>query len=216
MKLKKLISVVQSNQKLSNTLQMGNIKLKKLIGIAFEAGLIAANAYQGLSAPTKKKIHIGAAVILGLVAIRSLTSTNQAPRVAFNYNSNIDYTSGSYLYSPTPITTTNNVSNRQLLIVVGGDGSFLGIVNNNRYDNKSICNPYGTYGSKYDNKSIFNSYGTHGGQYSDLGAYNPRAQKPPMLKDSQGQILQFISKNDRFGNRIDPDIFHIQICGEPL
>jgi hypothetical protein len=106
------------------------------------------------------------------------------------------------------------VANAQM-IVIGGDGAFLGVVNDERYDQNSICNRYGQYGSKYE-ESIFNPYGTYGGKYSELGTYNSRGQNPPAVVDKQGTILAFITKNNRFNSRIDPDIFRIQVCGEPL
>ncbi|NJL09386.1 MAG: hypothetical protein HC908_01670 [Calothrix sp. SM1_7_51] len=190
------------------------MELQKLIGIAKKTALFAVTGFQGLPASTKKKVYLGTSVVLGLIVLRGLTPTNQAPPVAVDYNPNFDGTAGLHL-DPTTTPRATPVSNRERLIVVGGDGSFLGVVSSDQYDNNSICNRYGSYGSKY-NESIFNPYGTHGGQYSDLGAYNPRAQKPPMVVTSDGKPLGFISKNDRLRNRMDPDVFRIQVCGEPL
>ncbi|MBR8835536.1 MAG: hypothetical protein DSM106950_16350 [Stigonema ocellatum SAG 48.90 = DSM 106950] len=34
-------------------------------------------------------------------------------------------------------------------IIVAYDGTFLGVVDNNRYNSNSICNRYGQYGSRY-------------------------------------------------------------------
>ena len=49
---------------------------------------------------------------------------------------------------------------------------FLGILNGNPYDPKSITNPYGT-GSPYKPNSINNPYGTYGSPYSNSSATNP-------------------------------------------
>jgi hypothetical protein len=95
--------------------------------------------------------------------------------------------------------------------VFGGDGSFLGVATSDRYDQQSICNPYGPYGSKY-NESIFNVYGTYGGRYSDVGAYNPRATNPPYVVD-RGQVVAFITKNTKIQPRVDPDAIPSLVCG---
>ncbi|MGB3655463.1 MAG: hypothetical protein WBA41_30230 [Rivularia sp. (in: cyanobacteria)] len=97
-------------------------------------------------------------------------------------------------------------------IVVSQSGEFLGLVFNNEYDAKSICNQYGKYGSPYA-QTIFNKYGTHGGEYSDTGAYNPRAKNPPIVIVNN-QVVGFVTKNPQFGKaRIDPDILLVQACG---
>lgn len=47
------------------------------------------------------------------------------------------------------------------------DGTYLGEMNNNQYDQNSINNPYGNYGSKYSPNSINNPYSKYGNKYSD-------------------------------------------------
>lgn len=97
-------------------------------------------------------------------------------------------------------------------IVVSQGGEFLGLVINNNYHAKSICNDYGNYGSPYA-ESIFNKYGTHGGEYSDTGAYNPQARKPPVVMVNY-KVVGYVTKNPQFGKaRIDPDILLVQACG---
>lgn len=95
-------------------------------------------------------------------------------------------------------------------IVVAYDGTFLGVVDSNAYNMNSICNQYGKYGSPYG-MGIFNQYGTYGGEYSQIGAYNERAQKPPLLiKD--GKPIAFVTKNPNFKNRLDPDFLQQMAC----
>lgn len=55
----------------------------------------------------------------------------------------------------------------------GSDGTFLGNLNNNRYDPDSVSNPYGQYGSRYSPNSINNPYGMYGSPYSPYSARNP-------------------------------------------
>lgn len=102
----------------------------------------------------------------------------------------------------------------QSVVVVGGDNSFLGEVIDDKYDNQSICNPYGNYGSKYS-ESIFNPYGTHGGTYSEIGSYNPRSTNPPRVvavEDGRSRIIAYVTKNPKFRVRIDPDLMKSVVC----
>ncbi|MBW4674712.1 MAG: hypothetical protein KME52_11980 [Desmonostoc geniculatum HA4340-LM1] len=108
------------------------------------------------------------------------------------------------------------VTNAQT-VIMGGDGSYLGLVTSDQYDQESICNRYGDYGSPYQANSIFNKYGTYGGEYSQLGAYNKQAGRPPALVEN-GEVVLLISKDTRLNPklRIDPDMLRIQVCGESL
>ncbi len=95
--------------------------------------------------------------------------------------------------------------------IMGYDNTFLGVVDNNAYNNDSICNQFGNYGSEFAD-TIFNKFGTYGGEHSPNGAYNPNAQKPPILIDESGNFVGFVSKNRRLPQRYDPDILRVQIC----
>lgn len=53
------------------------------------------------------------------------------------------------------------------------DGTFLGNVNENRYDPDSISNPYGRYGSPYSPESVNNPYGRYGSRYSSESVRYP-------------------------------------------
>jgi hypothetical protein len=69
----------------------------------------------------------------------------------------------------------------QSLHLYGGENQdvYLGCLNCNKYDSKSIWNEYGTYGSKYNSNSIWNKYGTYGDAYSDYSPWNKFASEPP-------------------------------------
>ena len=64
-------------------------------------------------------------------------------------------------------------------VLVSPDGTYLGRVNDNRYDPESISNPYGRYGSRYSPNSVNNPYGQYGSRYSAKSARNPYASDPP-------------------------------------
>jgi hypothetical protein len=92
---------------------------------------------------------------------------------------------------------------------------FLGILNGNPYDPKSITNPYGA-GSPYKPNSINNPYGTYGSPYSDRSATNPYTTNAPKIYDKQGNYRGRLSKNPydpesvsnpygRYGSPYSPD-----------
>jgi hypothetical protein len=58
-----------------------------------------------------------------------------------------------------------NTSNSAQVYSQGG--KYLGNLNDNRYDNNSVSNPYGRYGSRYSQDSINNPYGPYGNLYDD-------------------------------------------------
>jgi hypothetical protein len=46
------------------------------------------------------------------------------------------------------------------------DGTYLGNLNNNRFDPNSVSNPYGQYGNRFSPNSVNNPYGQYGNPYS--------------------------------------------------
>jgi hypothetical protein len=93
-------------------------------------------------------------------------------------------------------------------------GQFLGNVSSDRFDEQSICNTYGTYGSKYEERSIWNNYGDYGSPYSNVSAYNRRAQYPPILYLKNGQALALVSVNSNWERVIHPGALLGVICGQ--
>jgi hypothetical protein len=62
-----------------------------------------------------------------------------------------------------------------------GKGVYLGKLSANPYDQDSISNPYGKYGSPYSQNSVNNPYGTYGSPYSNYSATNPYATSAPVI-----------------------------------
>jgi len=65
-------------------------------------------------------------------------------------------------------------------------GKYLGALSSNPYDQDSVSNPYGQYGSQYSQDSINNPYGEYGSPYSDKSINNPYATNPPIILDPDG------------------------------
>lgn len=93
----------------------------------------------------------------------------------------------------------------QTLYIYGGSDHdvFLGCLNSNKYDSKSIWNEYGTYGSKYNSKSIWNEYGTYGSSYSAYSPWNNYASYPPVIVDEEGNFYGYLTVNQYKYNRAD-------------
>lgn len=68
-------------------------------------------------------------------------------------------------------------------------GKYLGNLNANKYDQNSVNNPYGRYGSKYSPDSINNRYGNYGSAYSPNSANNQYATNPPAIYHAPNQYI---------------------------
>ena len=72
---------------------------------------------------------------------------------------------------------------------------FLGCLNCNQYDSKSVDNKFGEYGSPYSATSIFNPYSEYGSRYSATSACNEYASDPPIVVDESGLFIGSLSLN---------------------
>ncbi len=104
-------------------------------------------------------------------------------------------------------------ANQPIFSIVATNGQFLGVVSPDTYDNKSLCNRYGNYGSRYSDSSIFNHYSDYGSRYSDLSAYNNRAKMPPVLFKGRTPV-GYVTKNTRIPGAMDPDAIKVMACGK--
>ena len=84
------------------------------------------------------------------------------------------------------------------------DGTFLGKLKPDRFDNESIFNQYGQFGSQYSPSSIFNKFSTYGNQFNTFSPYNQFSTHPPKLY-VKGKFFAFLTKNQYKLPRIDPD-----------
>ncbi len=92
------------------------------------------------------------------------------------------------------------------LVIYGQDGTFLGVVDTNRFNSDSVCNGFGTYGSRYSSYSIWNEYGTYGGDYGINSAFNEYGSYPPILYEWDGvnlNALYYVTTNPYKNPRID-------------
>lgn len=84
------------------------------------------------------------------------------------------------------------------------DGTYLGNIRPNRYDQDSIFNAHGQYGSKYSQTSIFNRFGRYGSQISSESAYNRMTRTPPKVY-LNGKFIAYLTANKSIRPSIHPD-----------
>ncbi len=90
--------------------------------------------------------------------------------------------------------------------IIAQDQQFLGSITSNQWDNSSLLNEYGPYGSKYSPTSIFNEYSNYGSRYGSMSINNPYCATPPKLFIN-GQFLAYITENRFLQQVIKPEIF---------
>ena len=89
--------------------------------------------------------------------------------------------------------------------LIGQDGQLLGKLTN-KYDNDSILNKYGPYGSKYSTTSIFNKYSQYGSKYGSFSLLNPYCSTPPKLY-IKGKFVGHVTINKFVKNQINTETF---------
>lgn len=105
--------------------------------------------------------------------------------------------------------TVNNGS-----YLIAEDGQLLGKLNNNQYDQESILNQYGPFGSEYSNTSIFNNYSPYGSEYGAYSISNPYCSTPPKLYIN-GSFHAYVSSNQYVSPRISPEAFFYSLKNDP-
>lgn len=84
----------------------------------------------------------------------------------------------------------------ELLLFAGkSHDKFVGCLNCSRYDDQSVWNKYGTYGSKYNNESIWNKYGSYGSKYENMSPWNKYANEAPVIVDREGNYYGKFTSN---------------------
>ena len=82
-------------------------------------------------------------------------------------------------------------------------GKYLGKITSNRFDQDSIRNPYGSYGSQYSTSSIFNKFGPYGSEFSSTSPFNQFASTPPVIV-LNGREAWYLTINTTKTPRIQP------------
>lgn len=100
---------------------------------------------------------------------------------------------------------------QKTLYIYGGEGRdiFLGCLNCDNHNSKSIWNEHGAYGSRYNAKSIWNEYGNYGSDYSNYSPFNQYANYPPVVVDKDGVFCGYFTVNEGKLKRADFKLLQI-------
>lgn len=96
------------------------------------------------------------------------------------------------LYFRVPVSAQNKA-----LLLFGGEDhkTFLGCLNCSKLSPNSVCNKFGTYGSKFQADSIWNQFGTYGSKFSTDSPWNKFSTSAPIVVDSDGGSYGYFSAN---------------------
>lgn len=92
------------------------------------------------------------------------------------------------------------------------NGQFLGILSSNQYDQNSICNQNGIYGSSHSATSIRAEYSMYGGEYGVYSPYNSYCVQPPAIFFQNRTVLVVTRNRYAVTNGVqivDPDLLFI-------
>ncbi len=89
--------------------------------------------------------------------------------------------------------------------ILAADGTYLGDINYNAFSADSLCNTFGTYGSKLSATSIWNEFGQYGSDFASNSPFNDFAINPPIIVENQTPIL-YLTTNTIKAPRMDPFI----------
>jgi hypothetical protein len=90
--------------------------------------------------------------------------------------------------------------------LIAADNQYLGKITDNSFDQKSILNEYGPFGSAYSQTSIFNSYSPYGSEFGAYSVNNPYCTQPPSLF-LNGRLVGAVSANSYVPNSIPTESF---------
>jgi len=84
------------------------------------------------------------------------------------------------------------------------DETFLGNLKPDAFDNESVFNTFGPYGSQFSQISIFNSFCPYGGQFAQQSPFNQFTNTPPKVY-LNGVFVAYLTVNTMITPRVDPN-----------
>lgn len=117
----------------------------------------------------------------------------------------------NFLFSVLLSVVISTAAFSQTLHIYGGADHdvYLGCLNCSKYDQNSIWNTYGTYGSKYNSNSIWNAYGTYGSKYNTYCPWNAYSNDPPVVVDKDGGFYGYFTTNKYKSKRAEFDLVEV-------
>lgn len=159
--------------------------------------------------PTRPRAMVPLRPLRPLVPLRPLKRLRK-PKLPYPYEDVFEHGSVGQLIE----SGSSGLSFRDLegSSLEAADGTFLGKVSQNKYDNESLANKYGPYGNPYNANSIFNNYGTYGNKYNQLSPFNDYSRMPPKFVKG-GRVIAYLTTNQFITPRVDPTAFKAWLCG---
>ena len=72
------------------------------------------------------------------------------------------------------------------------------------FDDDSLLNAFGPYGSEFSPTSVFNKFGNYGSEFSSLSPFNEFSSTPPKIYVN-GQQYGYLTENEFLtGKKINP------------
>jgi len=94
------------------------------------------------------------------------------------------------------LVPTSVLSAEALLLYAGKNhDEFIGCLNCGNFDDGSVCNTFGDYGSQFSDMSIWNNFGDYGSRFSDKSPWNKNASYPPVIVDKDGGFYGYFAAN---------------------
>ncbi len=127
---------------------------------------------------------------------------HQIPTETFLYLLENDF--NSLLNRKFDLKETDIRSNKGESYLMSNDNEYLGKLTSNEFDNDSILNEFGPYGSEFSPKSIFNEFGNYGSDFSSKSPFNEFNSSPPKIYIN-GQFYGYLTVNEFVsGKKISP------------
>lgn len=143
-----------------------------------------------------------------------LDLTTEQQEIVLMAISDIEFEIESFASSTKSVYNLNDFKVPLKLYSDDGKMIFLGEVTSNKYDGDGIFNEFGTFGSKFSSDSIWNTFGTYGSEFSSYSAFNSFATNPPVIMDSNFNIVGRLTKNKFVEGAISP--YDIKLLLEEL
>jgi hypothetical protein len=93
--------------------------------------------------------------------------------------------------------------------------TFLGAVSQNNFDQNSIANDFGSYGSSFSSTSIFNDFSPFGSQFDSNSANNSFTSTPPVIWRN-GKAEAYLTTNKNLSPRVNTKLLKLWIKYDEL
>ncbi len=138
---------------------------------------------------------------MGVVSTNKYVS-NRIPTETFLYALENDI--NSLLKGKFPKNEIEVRQDRGESFIIANDGTYLGNLSSNEFDQKSIFNQFGPYGSEFSQTSIFNQFSPYGSEFSALSPFNEFTRTPPKIYVN-GKLYGLLTVNEFLtGNKVNP------------